>query len=63
MFYKGFPIFIGNIMLQAKAAGLVADIWEMRAIIANSTELMKYEPQEKAAWDGAYEKYLSIIRR
>ena len=54
---------IGNIMLQAKAAGLVADIWEMRAIIASSTELVKYEPQEKATWDGAYEKYLSIIGR
>ena len=27
---------IGNIMLQAKAAGIVNDIWEMRRIIANT---------------------------
>ncbi len=54
---------IGNIMLQAKAMGLVKDIWEMRAIIANSIELVKYTPTDKAAWDAAYEKYLSIISR
>jgi rhamnulokinase len=51
---------IGNIMLQAKAAGLVKDIWEMRRIIANSLDLVKYEPADKAAWDEAYEKYLRI---
>ena len=51
---------IGNIMLQAKAAGLVKDIWEMRGIIANSLDLVKYEPADKAAWDEAYEKYLRI---
>ena len=53
---------IGNIMLQAKAAGLVKDIWDMRHLIANSLELVKYEPQDKAAWDAAYEKYLNIIK-
>ena len=53
---------LGNIMLQAKAAGLVSDIWQMRAIIANSIEMVKYEPQDKDIWDAAYEKYLSIVR-
>ena len=52
---------IGNVMLQAKAAGLVDDIWEMRAIIADSTEMMKYEPQDKATWDAAFDKYMNII--
>ena len=36
---------IGNIMLQAKAAGLVGDIYEMRSIIANSIDLKTYMPQ------------------
>ena len=52
---------IGNVMLQAKTAGLVKDIWEMRQIIANSQELARFEPQDKAVWDEAYEKYLKII--
>jgi rhamnulokinase len=54
---------IGNIMLQAKAAGQVKDIWEMRQIIANSLELVKYEPQDKAAWDAAFDKYLRITKQ
>ncbi|WP_027450921.1 rhamnulokinase [Xylanibacter brevis] len=51
---------IGNIMLQAKASALVKDIWQMRNIIANSTAMVKYEPQDKAIWDKAYEKFLGI---
>ena len=53
---------IGNIMLQAKAAGMVDDIWQMRAIIANSIELKAFEPQDKEIWDAAYEKYLEITK-
>ena len=53
---------IGNIMLQAKTAGLVKDIWQMRAIIANSIDLVRYEPQDKDIWDKAYEKYLNIVK-
>ena len=52
---------IGNIMLQAKAAGMVGDIWEMRRIIADSLELKRFEPQDKEIWDTAYEKYLDIV--
>ena len=54
---------IGNIMLQAKASGLVGDIWEMRRIIANSLQLVKYEPTDKALWDQGYEKYLKIASK
>ena len=53
---------IGNIMLQAKASGVVKDIWEMRQIIANSLELKRFEPQDKEAWDKAYEHFLEITK-
>ena len=54
---------IGNIMLQAKASGDVADIWAMRRIIANSVEMVPYHPcGDKAAWEQAYEKYLQILK-
>jgi len=36
---------IGNIMLQAKAAGLVSDRFEMRSIIAKSIEMKTYLPK------------------
>ena len=54
---------IGNIMLQAKASGSVADIWQMRKIIADSVEMTAYHPSgDHAAWAAAYERYLKITR-
>ena len=35
---------IGNIMMQAKAAGLVADRWAMRRMIADAFEVKTYNP-------------------
>ncbi len=54
---------LGNVMLQAKASGLVKDIWEMRSIIANSLELKSFEPQDKEAWDAAYERFLVLTKK
>ena len=52
---------IGNIMMQAKASGDVADIWEMRRIIASSVEMVPYHPTgDKAAWDKAYQRFLEV---
>jgi Sugar (pentulose and hexulose) kinases len=38
---------IGNIMMQAKVAGLVKDRWEMRRIIADSIEVRTYMPNNQ----------------
>ncbi len=51
---------IGNIMLQAKACGIVKDIWEMRRIIADSIEMKRFVPQEKEMWEEAYQRYLEV---
>lgn len=50
---------IGNIMLQAKAAGVVGDMFEMRKIIADSIEQNVYMPQNAEEWGSAYQTYLS----
>ncbi len=54
---------IGNIMLQAKAAGLVGDMYEMRRIIAGSIETLTYQPAHTDEWDKAYEKFISIQKQ
>ena len=54
---------LGNIMVQAKAAGEVRDLWEMRKVIANSIELKHFHPKDKAQWDAAYEKFLAILSK
>lgn len=52
---------LGNIMVQAKAAGEVKDLWDMRKVIANSLNLKRFSPADKEIWDAAYVKYLKII--
>ncbi len=55
---------IGNIMMQAKAAGLVDDIWQMRGIIAHSVKMVRYEPSANASmWSEGYQKYIEIINK
>lgn len=51
---------IGNIMLQAKANGMVKDVWEMRHVIAQSLKIQRFEPQDKALWDAAYKRYTAL---
>lgn len=53
---------LGNIMLQAKAFGLVDSIQEMRDMIASSIELVDFEPKDADVWKAAYEKYLTCYR-
>lgn len=50
---------IGNIMLQAKAAGFHSDRFAMRRIIARSVDMKTYEPQDSDAWNKTYERYLT----
>ena len=49
---------IGNIMLQAKAAGLVTDIYQMRRIIADSIEMKTYMPKDTHPWEEAYKRFV-----
>lgn len=53
---------IGNIMMQAKAAGTVNSLHEMRYIISNSIELEKFTPAENEKWENAYKKFLTIVK-
>ena len=53
---------IGNIMLQAKAAGLVKDIFDMRSIIARSIEMKTYLPKDTAPWDEAFRRFEQISK-
>lgn len=54
---------VGNIMLQAKAAGVVSTLQEMRNIISSNTSLSTFIPEKGELWNMAYEKYLSIIEK
>ena len=52
---------IGNVMIQAKAAGCVDSLTEMRQIIRESVHLEEFLPENKSEWEKSYAKFLSII--
>ncbi len=51
---------IGNIMMQAVAAGEVANIAEAREIVRSSFPVEEFQPQNSGAWNEAYSRYLAV---
>ena len=54
---------LGNILLQARAAGLVDDVWEMRRMTSRSVPVKRFVPHDRAAWDEAYSRFLRITEQ
>lgn len=52
---------IGNVMLQAKAAGLVGSLAEMRQLIGRCVPTETFIPNEREAWEAAYTHFEKII--
>ena len=52
---------IGNLMMQAVAWGDVGSIAEAREVIRNSFPVDRYEPQNQAAWEEAYARFLKLL--
>ena len=52
---------IGNIMMQARAAGLCNSLEEMRKLTLDSIETRTFYPSDTEAWDNAYGKFLKTI--
>ena len=55
---------IGNLMVLAMAAADVKDMKQLRKVVANSFPTKTFEPvaEEKAEWDAAYAKFLTLIK-
>ena len=51
---------IGNLLVQAMASGEVKDIQELREVVAASFPNDYFEPENKEAWDAAYEEYKKV---
>ena len=51
---------IGNCMVQARAAGLVADRWEMRRMINSFLSPSVFQPEGSGEWEEAFRKYKSV---
>lgn len=53
---------MGNILLQAKAAGIVDSKNEIRRIVRNSIDLEVFEPENSTQWNNHYSDYLNVYR-
>jgi len=51
---------LGNVMVQAMAAGHLGSLAEGRAIIRESFPLETFEPRTGGGWDEAYERYVRL---
>jgi rhamnulokinase len=50
---------LGNILVQAKAAGLASKFGE---VVRNSVEVTEYYPEQQSAWKDAYDIYLRVCK-
>jgi rhamnulokinase len=53
----------GNLMMQAVSAGDVASITEAREVIRRSFAVEEYQPQNTAAWDEAYQRFMKVLQQ
>jgi rhamnulokinase len=51
----------GNIMIQAKSAGLVNSLQEMRQIIRESIHIEEFKPENSSIWEKAYQRFIEIV--
>ncbi len=52
----------GNVLLQAVRDGEIADINQLRDVVAHSFDTDEYLPKETEAWDAAYGAYLEMLK-
>ena len=53
---------LGNVLMQAISARDVGSISEARELVRRSFAVKQYEPQNPAAWDEAFERFVSLSK-
>jgi len=54
---------MGNLLVQLMALGEIKDLAEARQVVRHSCAVETYEPQDAAAWQDAYARYLNITQQ
>ncbi|MCA8984607.1 MAG: rhamnulokinase family protein [Planctomycetaceae bacterium] len=53
---------MGNLLIQARSAGQLSSLADIRAIVRASTESRRFEPMQAAEWNTAYERFLALLK-
>ncbi len=54
---------VGNLMVQAVGAGIIKDLKAAMPLIKSAFPIAVYAPQEREAWDVAYQRFSKIVAR
>ena len=56
---------LGNVLIQARAAGDIGSLSEIRDLVRHSyqDEMKTFPPQATAAWDAQYQRFLGLLRK
>ena len=53
---------MGNLLIQARTAGQLSSLAEIRTIVRNSTTSRRFDPEQQDAWQNAYERFLALLK-
>lgn len=53
---------LGNILVQARAAGAVGSLREIRSVVRASSTMKTYEPRETSAWNEAHGRFAALVK-
>lgn len=48
---------LGNVLIQARAAGDIGTLADIRSVVRDSSEIRTFEPCDTAVWNTAYERF------
>lgn len=54
---------LGNILLQARTAGELRTLAEIREVVRRSYPLKSYEPRDQEMWQAAFSRFMELISR
>jgi rhamnulokinase len=53
---------VGNAMVQAMGLGVISGLAEAQPMILAAFPIREFKPRDRALWERAYQKYVSIVR-
>lgn len=54
---------LGNLLVQARTAGEIGSLADIRDVVRQSSELRTFEPSDRAAWQSANARFAELLQR
>jgi rhamnulokinase len=54
---------LGNVLIQARSAGQLSTLTDIRSVVRESIALKTFEPKEVGPWNDAYPRFVALCAR